>query len=273
MNMLIAFYFKHITFRVLLCLIVFTFFSCGPSGTNPKDKNAAHERLCKETFTKLRDMFPYPILNENFKTLKKVTSSKVYLDFLKQAYPTGKPFQTLDEFVEAALPSDGRYQNFLNTHLETPTDADLRGIHQLALIYRRSNIMMLHETMQAELTKKPLDLQAAMMEKTLATSKKPVSDWWYSSELSKKEEAQMLSFFLGFDYLVTETEKTDTDWIQAQFEKHGQANGMLWIAIRKPILTGEILTNFSSTDLFLAWVSQKFILQRLSAFKEISEDK
>ena len=267
--MLIAFYFKHITFRVLLCLIVFTFFSCGPPSTDPKEKNAAHERLCKETFTKLRDMFPDPILDENFKTLKKVTSSKVYLDFLKQAYPTGKPFQTLDEFVEAALPSDGRYQNFLNEHLETPTDADLRGIHQLALIYRRSNIMMLH----AESTEKLLDLQAAMMEKARAISKKPVSDWWYSSELSKKSDAQMLSFFLGFDYLVTETEKTDTDWIQAQFEKHGQANGMLWIAVRKPILAGEILTNVSSTDLFLAWVSQKLILQKSSAFKKISEDK
>ena len=83
----------------------------------------------------------------------------------------------------------------------------------------------------------------------------------------------MLSFFLGFDYLVTETEKTDTDWIQAQFEKHGQANGMLWIAVRKPILAGEILTNVSSTDLFLTWVSQKLILQKSSAFKKISEDK
>ena len=266
--MLLIIYFKHIIFRVLLCLIIFPFFSCGP-----KDKNVEHERLCKETFTKLRDMFPDPILNENFKTLKNVTSSKVYLDFLKQAYPTDKPFQTLDEFVEAALPSDGRYQNFLNTHLETPTDADLRGIHQLALIYRRSNIMMLHETMQAELTKKPLDLQAAMMEKTLATRKKPVSDWWYSSEISKKETSQMLSFFLRFDYLASETEKTDTDWIKVQFEKHGEADGILWTMIRKPILTGEILRNFSSTDLFMTWVSQEFILQRLSALKEVFEKK
>ena len=73
---------------------------------------------------------------------------------------------------------------------------------------------------------------------------------------------------LGFDYLVTENRKDRHRLDIGAIEKHGQANGMLWIAVRKPILAGEILTNVSSTDLFLTWVSQKLILQKLSAFKK-----
>ena len=262
MNILIVFYFYRITFCVILCLFIFTFFSCKPPV-------AVHDQLSKETFTKLRSMFPGPILDKNFKTLKKITSSKVYLDFLKQAYRVDKSFQTFDEFVDAVSPSDGRYRSFLNEHIENPTDADIRGIHQLALIYRRSNIMMVH----AELAKKSSYLQKALMEKNFAVHKKPIADWWYSSELAKKNETQSMLLFLGFEYFVLETEKEDTDWIQAQFNNYGQAEGMLWVAIRNPILTREILKNCGSIDLFFAWVSQELILQRLSALQEVSEDK
>ena len=267
--MLIAFYFKHIIFRVLLCLIVFTFFSCGPSGTNPKDKNAAHERLCKETFTKLRDMFPDPILDKDLKTLKKATSSKVYLDFLKKVYPSDKPFKTLDDFIIVSQPSTERYKTFLNRHFEKPTALDFANLHQLTLIYRRSNIMMI----QAEQTKKPSYFKSALMARTRALSKEPLSVWWKSTGFSGRDRAELYLFFLYFDKFVSETEKADTDWIKSEFEAHGESDAMLWIAIRNPTLIGEIITNFSSKDLFLSWVGQKFILKKLSEFKKMTELK
>lgn len=258
------------TFTVLLCLLTatITFGRQNETRLENSAEDDAHELRSQEMFTTLRSMFEKPILDKDFKTFKQITNSKVYLDFLKQTYPIDKPFKTLAEFVKVAPPNVERYQVFLKEHFENLTESDFVSIHQLSLIFRRADMIFAH----AEKTKKPSDIakaEAAMKEKIRAPSREDSLRSWWRFRLSNKDKEQELKFLLKFEKFVTETEKTDTDWIQAQFEAHGQSDGMLWIAIRKPILMGEILTNCSSTDVFWTWVEQIFILQKLVEFKKI----
>lgn len=257
---------KQFTLSVLFCLLGSTLTSYGMPDTSPIEKSTAYKLMCQETFMKLREMFPNPILDEDFKTLKQVTGSKVYLDFLKQAYPTEKPFETLNGFMAAQMtaPPLERYETFLNQHFEHLTDADFQSIHLLTLIYRHTDILMT----QANQTKDRNAMKKAIMQRIFITRKEPIRTWW-QSRISGEKEAKKMAFVLGLDKFATETQKEDTDWIHAQFETHGQANAMLWLAIRKPILIGEILTNFSSPGHFLAWVEQTSILKKLATFETL----
>ena len=54
-----------------------------------------------------------------------------------------------------------------------------------------------------------------------------------------------------------ESLREDAAWLHEVFEAHGTDDGLLWCALRKPALTGEILTHFSDTETFLTWVEEK----------------
>lgn len=198
-------------------------------------------------FKTLREKYQNPVLDADFKTLKEVTASKTYLDFLKQEYPTSKPFKTLEEFIKVAPPSVERYQDYLKEIFKKPTNEDLIGIHRLTLVYRSGNVMIT-EAMETQNVK---DMQTAIQKKTQAITKEPIKTWW-RSRFSEAGMAQFTAFFTKFEKFVIETEQADTLWIRKQIEKHGQESGILWVAIRKPVLIGEILNNFANKKSF--WV-------------------
>lgn len=257
---------KRFTFSVLLCLVGYTTSAYSLVDTQIIEKNTAHELKCQEAFTKLRDMFQNPLLDEDFNTLKRVTGSKVYLDFLKHAYPTKKPFETLNGLIAAQMtePPVERYKSFLNEHFKNLTDADFQSIHMLMLLYRHTDIVI-H---LAEQAKDQQALRTAFKQRVLFLRQAPgVKEWWHS-RFSEEKRAKKMAFILALDKFATETQKEDTDWIQAQIKAHGQENAMLWLAIRKPTLIGEIFVNFNSQNAFLAWIEQTAILQRLSALQE-----
>ena len=262
---------KQVIFSVLICLIGFTATLYAMQDTKPTEKKAEYELKCQETFAKLRKMFPNSILDKDFKTLKQVTSSKAYLDFLKQAYPREKPFETLNELVVAKMntPPVKRYETFLNKHFKHLTDADFQSIHLLTLIYRRTDIIMqLAEQTKDQKAMHQKAMRKALMQKIFIYQKDPVKAWW-KSRISRGNEAKKMAFLLELEKFATETQKLDTDWIQAQFEAHGQENAMLWLAIRNPLLIGEILMNFNRTDTFLAWVKQTWILKKLTEIEKL----
>jgi len=281
--------FRLFIFTFLLSLLGTTFLACEIFDVNVSARETgnmlqADDMKLKEMFTKLRGIFPDTILDDDFKTLKQVINSKVYLDFLKQTYPTDKPFETFETFMNVAPPpveTFERYKVFLNEHFENLTALDFAGIHQYTLLRRRANTMLMCalETGNPKYKHASEDLRSlsgvpAHIRQRLETVD-PSSVWafslprehirpWKDSRFSEASYAEEMRFLHFFGKFVTETEKADTDWIQAQFAAHGQAEGLLWIALKKPVLIGEIVTNFPETDLFLKWVEQTFILRRLS---------
>ena len=273
---------------LLLCLFRYTVLSYAVQEMTPKERQieeSSYALQCGEVFAKLRDMFSDPILDENFKTLKQVISSEVYLDFLRNVYPTDKSFETLGEFINVApLPAE-KYRDFLNEHFGEPTEKAFLGIHQLTLIRRRANMMLMCAwvTDNPEYRTAAIELRSSSflpihIKRRLATVD-PDSIWsfslnqehikpWFRTRFAQGASAEKRKFLHHYGKFVLETEKTDTDWIQARFEADGESDGLLWIAIEKPILIGEIVTNFPDTDLFLKWVEQTFILKCLSNYKK-----
>lgn len=249
-------------------------------------EEAARQSRRLKVFVELRRMFPNSILDEDFSTLKQVTGSKVYLDYLKSEFPTDEPFETLEVFINVAPPPVERYRDFLNKHFENLTKADFLGMHQLTLLERRQNMMKLAswKTKNERYSRAASQLSAfGLMPDHLRQKLETIDPstlwsfrlrrdharrWWRSRF---PNYAEKYKFILSVKQFAVETEKADTDWIQTRFETHGKDEGLLWIAIENPVLIGEIITNFPPPHayLFLSWVEQTFIFKLLESHGKI----
>ena len=204
----------------------------------------------EDTFAKLKTIFPRPIFDEEFTTLVEVTASNTYLEFLTQEYRTEQPFSTLDEFLNAAPPDPERYRSFLKEFINKPNEEDIAIVHQMTLRYRCANAILYRMLHAGNIVKAILDV----LEKKLSVLEEAPTKAWLELHFPNR------NFFENFESFVTETEKVDVLLIQEQFEKHGKNDGILWLALRNPALTAEILSNFTNTDVFLKWTDGVFFL-------------
>ena len=171
------------------------------------------------------------------------------MDFLVQEYQTEKPFKTLEEYLNVAQPDPERYQPFLKEFIGKADEKDISIIHQMTLQYRCANAI-LYQMIQHG------DIKAilAVLEKKLSVLDEAPVKAWLDRHIPQRD------FFDAFEKFVMETEKADTLLIQEQFEKHGKNAGILWLALRNPTLTAEILNNFTNTDVFLKWTDGDFFI-------------
>ena len=222
-------------FSVLFCMLESTVIS-DDSGHSKDAEAAARQSRHLKVFVELRQMFPNPILDEDFKTLKQVTRSKVYLAYLKSEFPTDEPFETLEEFINIASPPVERYRDFLNKHFKNLTEADFLGIHQLTLLKRRTNMMHLasEKTGNERYLRAAVQLGAfGLMPDHLRQKLEKINSrtiwsfrlrrgharrWWRSRFQNYAEDYK---FTLSVMQFAVETQKADTDWIQTQFETYG----------------------------------------------------
>ena len=206
----------------------------------------------EDTFAKLKTLFPNPILDGDFTTLDEVTTSKTYLDFLTQEYQADKPFKTLPEYLNVAPPTDsGRYKSFLKKFINKPNEEDIAIVHQMTLQYRCANARMYQMLHDGNVVKAILGL----LEKKLSVLEEAPMKAWLELHFPNGD------FFKDFENFVTETEREDVLLIQEQFEKHGKDDGLLWLALRNPVLIAEILNNFTNTAVFLQWTNGVFFQQ------------
>ena len=84
---------------------------------------------------------------------------------------------------------------------------------------------------------------------------------WMEARFADMNQEALQKFFIDFENFVIETEKMDAHQIQELFETHGNEEGLLWIAILEPALTGQILNDFTDTEVFLKWVKGEFFLK------------
>ena len=206
----------------------------------------------ENTFAKLKTLFPKPILDEDFITLRAVTTSKTYLDFLTQTYQTEKPFGTLAEYLNAAPPDPETYKPFLKEFIGNSNEEDLAIIHQVTLQYRCANAVLYQMLKEGNVVQ---GLPAVLEKKLSILDEAPIKAWL---ALHLPDPEQLQSFFQAFETFVTETERADTFLIQQHFEDQGTDNGILWVALHNPALTAEILNNFTDTDVFLKWTDGDF---------------
>ena len=207
----------------------------------------------EDTFAKLKALFPKPIYDGDFSTLGEVTVSKTYLDFLTEEYQTEEPFKTLPEYLNVAPPlNPERYESYLKELMGKPNEEDIAIVHQMTLRYRCANAMMYQNLHDGDGVKAILGL----LEKKLSVLEEAPMKAWLELHFPNGD------FFKGFDNFVTDTEREDTLLIQEQFEKHGKDDGLLWLAVRNPALTAELLNNFTNTVVFQEWINGIFFLPK-----------
>ena len=211
---------------------------------------ATEPKRAERTFARLRNQFPQPIVDADFTLLRKVVNSDTYLAFLTAEYPTDEPFQTFEAYLEDAPPDEERYLPFLKQWVGNPTPEDVEVVQWMTGKYRELNLHIFRiEFRQVDQQGDAFQELDQVFEKLAVIAKDP------------REEAFMRRYKLqggferAFEDFVAATEREDARWLHEQFEaQNGIDEGLLWAALRKPALIGDILQHFSSTDVFLKWV-------------------
>ena len=218
-----------------------------PVETLAPEPIAAKPTPAEDTFEALRRKHPTVILDDNFVTLREVTASEIYMEFLTQEYPTDEPFQTYEAYLQGAPPDPGRYRPFLETWIGEPTDDDIAAVHRMTESFREANISLFLKDFAVGNIFLILEKKLGVLEEA------PVDAFLKRNHLEETEH-----FANAFEAFVAETEAADARWLHAQFkERHGLHSGMLWSVLQKPALIGELMQHFSSKDLFLDWVEAK----------------
>ena len=213
-------------------------------------------RTADATFATLRESFEDPMLPGDFSKLHALTNTETYLNFLTQAQDAAVPYQTYQDFLEQAEPDPERYLPFLTQFFAEPTAEDVAVIDYLTQAYRSlrvTNYAALHNfNFAAFMTVFTTNIELG--EAILRNER--VVTW---KERRFGEDADERSrFSKELSDFGTEIEKADARRIQTLLDTYGEDDGMIWLAIREPLLLGQILKDFTDTGLFLAWVDGEF---------------
>ena len=204
-----------------------------------------------DTFARLRDVFPETMLDADFAALRKVTRSQHYLDFLEREYPTQPPVETLEAYYQR-VPDAAKYRRFLKPWVPKPLGTDIEMVHPLVLYVRRGEVILFKSHHEPDLgALAALEQFADPKGLDIGVGNDRIEQWLILYDI---DSALFLDALLLF---AKESLREDAIWLHELFEAHGTDDGLLWCALRNPALTGEILTHFSDTELFLTWVHEK----------------
>ena len=200
-------------------------------------------------FEKLQNEFEGRLENHgDFTALRNITTSQTYLDFLEETYPTENRVESLEEYFQVAPPNPEKYSPFLKKWVENLTEEDIAVMHRITINRREANLIFFN---MRHLPKRQGIAQnvGLIFEKRIGVMTEPVTEAFI-----RRHQIPLDAFVAAVREFVTGTEKADAVWLHEQMEAHGTDKGLLWSAIQKPALIGEVLQNFSSTDIFLKWV-------------------
>ena len=244
---------------LLLCLPTFAspadkfreIFPEAKAFTTPNYQIAEPTELQKETFVRLKKKFSRQLLDDDFKTLRKLAKHRDYLNFLSQVHPDKKRFKRFKQFTDTVQYPKERYFPFFEAHfnrktIDEMTEEDRVAAHILANTFWHEFARKHHgETFQ--------DPNVFL--------KPEIQDWMNKNEISINTRESFQKFLKIGVYLslfVRNNQDADAALVKKFFEKYGQDNGLLWMAIQNPHLLGRILDGFTDIEIFLKWVQGDF---------------
>jgi len=212
------------------------------------------ERAAK--FQELQDLFPPPILDEGFKTLHEISGSAPYLKFLSTAY-SNVPHQSLNTFFKNSRPNTERtkmYTRVLIKHFDKATPRDIRAVHHLHRVYQSARILVYHGTNPR-----------AAIDGIFLPTLRDGPGWEWVEELFPKNEKAFEAFDLEFQQLSRDIEFANIDKINQSLQEHHR-NGnsdaaFIWLLLTDPVLMGQILQDFTDTEIFRKWLKGEFIVK------------
>ena len=257
---------QHFFNRLQVCLFlgISLFFACqsspDPSTLKPETEDintesriepVARPPTPEETFEQLKRENPGNVLDEDFKTLRRLVTSKTYLDFLRRNHPLDDQYRTFDAFWELAASHPSRYMPFLKQTLEKPDEEDAANTHLFAVHYRHVLTRGYHgedpDTFQDEL-KKLMD--GPGMDIALKHFVDP--------ERNVLNGLDLIFFLFELTLYVGKTDRTDAALAGELLGEHGENAALIWLALEDPVLIGYILKDFTDVQVFRRWMAGEF---------------
>lgn len=250
---------------ILLVFNIFFFFACSNETESPTTISTSDEQtvdasvdLTSEefhefrdtTFQELQDLFESPILDEHFETLHKISTSDLYLGFLKKVYPDVLPHQNFKAFVKNSPPNAEVYTPLLKRHFEKVTKADVIAVNRLHQGYQKGRILIYHGMDRLAVEEKVL---------TPIFRKEPVWNWFMKRG---RDEKVYDTFDADFQRLSEDIERANIEKInqilKEQRRERRPDDGFIWLMLTEPVLMGEVLDSFSDTEIFSKWLKGEF---------------
>ncbi|MXZ00301.1 hypothetical protein F4Y93_06500 [Candidatus Poribacteria bacterium] len=258
---------KHFFNPLQVCLFlgIALFFACqsspDPNIVKPEKEDidteiniepVARPPTPEETFEQLKRENPGNILDVDFRTLRRLVTSKTYLDFLRQNHPIEDRYQTFDRFWQIAASHPSRYMSFLKVQLEKPDEEDAANVHLFAVHHRH--------VITREYHGEDRDLFQDEWEKLM--NGPAVIDIGFKHFVDEAHNvlngAHLAFFIIEITLYVEEIERADATRAGELFDKYGDQDALIWLALEDPVLIGYILKDFTDTQVLLKWMAGKF---------------
>ena len=250
--------------QICLLLAGSLFFACqsspDPSTLKPEKADIdtedsiasiARPPTIEETFEHLKRENPGDILDDDFKTLRRLVTSKTYLDFLRHNHPIEDQFQTFDAYWQIAALDPSRYMPFLKEHLEKPDEEDAANTHLFAKYHRHVMTREYH----GENPERFRDEWAKLLD---GPGLDIAVRHFVDDDRNAVDGLGLLFFLAEVTLYVKETERTDATSAGELLGEHGEHDALIWIAIKDPVLIGYILKDFTDVQVFQRWMAGEF---------------
>ena len=224
----------------------------GTPNTKENELSASEQKI----FTLLKTKFPGELLRDEFKTLRKLSEHTRYLNYLSETYAAERPFKKFEQFPKNVLPPKERYLEYFQEHLNVKnvdeiTEKEHAIFHQLSEQLWKMDVQQLHG--------KEMTPEAVMPFLMKGIMNKDVQEWMVQRKIVTQENAgpQIGQFLLNLMVFNLDIVIKDIEGTKTLLETHGQNDGLIMLAIQKPLLFARILSSFNDTDVFLTWTKRR----------------
>ncbi len=217
--------------------------------------------LERQAIAELKKEFSGELLDVNLKTLRELSDSDAYVNFLSKKYPEYAPITAFQDFFYRVRPPKQLYFDlFFKEQFGVETIEDVGddeffiayaymaaywtlGAHErggdVSPIQRLNNCCRVGQYILAK-TPEGRKLLERRLDIDPTTKHVP----WL----------RILDTFEPLLCLATPIREEDGRWIKSLFAKYGQSDGMLRLVVRDPMLFDRILYTFSTDTTFLRWL-------------------
>ena len=218
--------------------------------TTGGDAEVTRKELYERAFTALQQQFQSPILDEQFETLYRISTSPTYLDFLRNV-PPDIPHQDFETFVKNSPPDAKVYTSVLKKHFGRAREEDIIVVHRLHQVFQKARIAIYHGADQLTVEEKIL---------LPAVREEPIFEW--ALKRVNDDEENFMVFDEDLQRLSRDIEFANIEKINKALKKQRKEqrpdDGFIWLMLREPVLMGEVLESFTDTEIFLKWLKGEF---------------
>ena len=254
----------------VLCLLVWLATAAENSQSEPVTRGPAvyqhAERestpLEAETYAALKQQFPGTVLDAELHTLRELAESPAYLQFLEARFPTSAPFVMFEDLFDKVLPPKARYHSFFHAQFGVKTVDEIGDDEHLVAHRFASGFWILNAYKRG--ADKPPHMRAGRHWRKLHLDMRsllqPEARKMLEARIGISAEGRLggpgtwghiIQTFGPLIILASVHLDEDVRWLKTLFDKHGQSDGMLWVAVQDPILFDRILYAFSTDTTFL----------------------